>query len=72
MFRIVVKKSKGGAKARPSALACAAGKGLSAAIRSAEHMRSIPAHTPLSNVLAQYKEAEAAWAHEKVRNQLNR
>ncbi|KAG2502070.1 hypothetical protein HYH03_000563 [Edaphochlamys debaryana] len=42
-------------------------KGLSAAIRNVEHMRSIPAHTPLSNVLAQFKEAETAWAHEKAR-----
>lgn len=42
-------------------------RGLSAAVRSSEHMRSIPAHTPLSTVLSQFKEAEEAWAHEKVR-----
>lgn len=43
------------------------GKGLSAAVRSESHMRSIPAHSPLSSVLAQFKEAENAWAHEKAR-----
>ncbi|GLC55270.1 hypothetical protein PLESTB_000966500 [Pleodorina starrii] len=65
--RVIVKKPKGTAKVRPSALVSAPTRGLSAAVRSAEHMRSIPAHTPLSNVLAQYKEAEAAWAHDKAR-----
>ena len=29
-------------------------------------MKSIPSHTPLSTVLSQFKEAEEAWAHEKV------
>lgn len=42
-------------------------KGLVAAVRSAGHMKSIPAHTPLSTVMSQFKEAEEAWAHEKVR-----
>ncbi|GIL85755.1 hypothetical protein Vretimale_13216 [Volvox reticuliferus] len=65
--RVVVKKAKGGAKGRPSALTAGGGRGLSAAVRSAEHMRSIPANTPLSTVLAQFKEAEASWAHEKAR-----
>ncbi len=31
------------------------------------HARNLPVHTPLSSVLAQFKEAEASWAHEKVR-----
>ncbi|PNH04878.1 hypothetical protein TSOC_008904, partial [Tetrabaena socialis] len=62
------KKLKSAAKpTRQSALLPGHGRGLGAAIRSAEHMRSIPAHTPLSNVLAQFKEAEAAWANEKAR-----
>lgn len=42
-------------------------KGLTAAVKSHEHMKSIPAHTPLSTVLSQFKEAEEAWAHEKAR-----
>mmetsp|Transcript_18736 Transcript_18736/g.34016 ORF Transcript_18736/g.34016 Transcript_18736/m.34016 type:complete len:396 (-) Transcript_18736:603-1790(-) len=42
-------------------------KGLSCAIRSDSHMKRIPAHTPLAQVLAQFKEAEAAWANEKAR-----
>ncbi|GIL59828.1 hypothetical protein Vafri_14550 [Volvox africanus] len=65
--RAVVKKAKGGAKGRPLALTAGGGRGLSAAVRNAEHMRSIPANTPLSTVLAQFKEAEASWAHEKAR-----
>eukprot|EP00198_Chlamydomonas_reinhardtii_P006861 XP_001696197.1 predicted protein [Chlamydomonas reinhardtii] len=62
-----IKKPKSAAKgARPSGL-LPGPKGLSAAVRSVDHMRSIPAHTPLSSVLAQFKEAETAWAHEKAR-----
>ncbi|KXZ52075.1 hypothetical protein GPECTOR_10g1098 [Gonium pectorale] len=65
--RAIVKKGKAVSKAaRPSVLANPP-KGLSAAVRSADHMRSIPAHTPLSSVLAQFKEAETAWAHDKAR-----
>ncbi|KAG2439424.1 hypothetical protein HXX76_004781 [Chlamydomonas incerta] len=61
------KKAKSAVKgARPSGL-LPGPKGLSAAVRSIDHMRSIPAHTPLSSVLAQFKEAETAWAHEKAR-----
>ncbi|EFJ53212.1 hypothetical protein VOLCADRAFT_102815 [Volvox carteri f. nagariensis] len=65
--RVNVKKPKAGTKTRPSALAAGGGRGLSAAVRNADHMRSIPPTTPLSTVLAQFREAEAAWAHEKAR-----
>jgi hypothetical protein len=30
------------------------------------HARSLPVHAPLSTVLAQLKESETSWAHEKV------
>ena len=37
-----------------------------AGARQQEHMKAAVAHTPLSSVLAQYKEAETGWAQDKV------
>jgi hypothetical protein len=60
----VVRRSAGAAGAATAVVAAGAVKG-TVGLRP-DMIRGVPSHTPLASVLHQYKEAEVAWAHEKV------